>query len=60
MVPAGNSMRVQLRVEMFNVFGNVNYGQPNGVFGTANFGRISALATGANMRQMQLGAKLLF
>jgi hypothetical protein len=59
-VPAGNSMRVQLRVEMFNVFGNVNYGQPNGVFGTANFGRISALATGANMRQMQLGAKLLF
>jgi hypothetical protein len=59
-VPAGHSMRVQLRVEMFNVFSNVNYGQPNGVVGTSNFGRISALATGANMRQMQLGAKLLF
>lgn len=59
-VPAGNSAHIQFRVEMFNVFNNVNFGQPNGVFGTANFGRISALATGANMRQMQLGAKLIF
>ena len=35
----------------------MNFGNPNGVFGSANFGRISAAGT---MRQMQLGARLLF
>lgn len=59
-VPLASRLRLELRAEIFNAFNNVNYGQPNGVFGSTPFGRISALAVGANMRQMQLGARLLF
>jgi hypothetical protein len=59
-VALASSMQLELRAEIFNFFNNVNWGQPNGVFGTANFGRISALAVGANMRQVQVGARLVF
>ena len=34
-------MRFQIRVEIFNVFNNVNYGNPNASFGSAAFGRIT-------------------
>ena len=48
-------------LEIFNAFNNVNYGQPNAIFGSATFGRISATSTTyPNMRQMQLGLKLIF
>jgi hypothetical protein len=51
------STRLQVRVEMYNVFNNVNYGNPNASFGSAAFGQI----TGAgSMRQIQLGGKLIF
>lgn len=50
--------RLQFRAEIFNAFNTVNYANPNAVFGTAPFGRISA--TNGNMRQIQLGGKLLF
>jgi len=50
-------VRLELRAEIFNAFNNVNYGNPNGVFGSASFGRISS--AGAT-RQVQVGAKLLF
>jgi hypothetical protein len=53
----GTNTRLQLRAEIFNAFNNVNYNNPNGVFGSANFGRISGAG---NMRQMQLGARFLF
>ena len=56
-VPIGATVRMQVRAEIFNVFNDVNYSNPNGVFGSANFGRISAAG---NMRQVQLGAKLMF
>jgi hypothetical protein len=60
-IPFGRDVRLQVRVEIFNAFNNVNYGQPNAVFGSATFGRISALSIAyPNMRQMQLGAKLIF
>jgi hypothetical protein len=60
-VPLGGSLRVQIRAEIFNAFNTVNYGNPNAVFGSATFGRISATnTTYPNMRQIQLGAKLLF
>jgi hypothetical protein len=52
--------RLQLRAEFYNVFNNVNLGQPNATFGSQNFGRISTVATGSNMRQLQLGARFLF
>ena len=55
--PLQGNARLQLRVEMFNVFNNVNYSNPNASFLAAGFGRI----TGAGaMRQVQLGGKLLF
>jgi hypothetical protein len=60
-IPIQGSMRVQVRAEIFNAFNNVNYGQPNGVYGSANFGRINSTnTTYPNMRQIQLGAKLIF
>jgi hypothetical protein len=52
--------RLQVRAEVFNIFNNVNFANPNAVFGSANYGRITSLATGANMRQVQLGLKFLF
>ena len=60
-IAVGHDMRLQVRVEIFNAFNNVNYGQPNAIFGSATFGRISATSlTYPNMRQMQLGLKLIF
>jgi outer membrane receptor protein involved in Fe transport len=60
-VPVGGTARLQFRVEIFNAFNNVNYANPNAVFGSATFGRINATNTQfPNMRQVQLGAKLLF
>ena len=60
-IAVGQDMRLQVRVEIFNAFNNVNYGQPNAIFGSATFGRISATSTTyPNMRQMQLGLKLIF
>ena len=47
----------QLRIEMFNLFNRANFNNPNATFGTANFGRITSAQ---NMRQMQLGARVLF
>jgi Carboxypeptidase regulatory-like domain/TonB dependent receptor len=60
-IPLSGPMRVQIRAEIFNAFNTVNYGNPNAVFGSATFGRISATNTSyPNMRQIQLGAKLMF
>jgi hypothetical protein len=60
-IPIGVAMRFQIRADIFNAFNQVNYGQPNGVFGSASFGRISATnTTYANMRQIQFGGKLSF
>ena len=60
-VPVGGPAKVQIRLEIFNAFNRVNYGLPNAVFGTANFGRVTATNTSyPNMRQMQLGARVVF
>jgi hypothetical protein len=56
-VPFGSSARVQLRAEIFNLFDTANFFNPNGVWGTANFGRITQAFP---MRQIQLGARFLF
>ncbi len=58
-VPLAGTSHFEFRLEVFNLFNNVNYGAPNAQFGTANFGRISSLA-GSNMRQMQLGFRMFF
>jgi hypothetical protein len=57
--PLGSGADFQFRAEIFNIFNTVNYSNPNGTFtDTANFGRITG--TAGNMRQVQLGGKLLF
>jgi hypothetical protein len=52
--------KAQVRGEFFNVANHPNYGQPGTSFGTATFGTITALAANSNMRQVQLGVKILF
>ena len=59
-VPLAAGVRFQFRMEFYNVFNNVNYGNPGSTFGVplaASFGRITSAGT---MRQVQLGGKLLF
>jgi hypothetical protein len=56
-VPIAGAVQFQIRAEIFNVFNMVNYNNPNATFGSASFGRISSAQ---NMRQMQLGGKLMF
>ena len=56
-LPIGGGARFQFRAECYNIFNNVNYGNPNTTFAAANFGRITSAGT---MRQVQLGGKILF
>jgi hypothetical protein len=56
-IPLGGSVRFQLRAEIFNLFNQVNYGNPGASFGAASFGRIT---TAGPMRQIQLGGKVMF
>jgi hypothetical protein len=56
-VPLAGTMQFQIRADIFNAFNQVNYNNPNAVFGSASFGRISGAL---NMRQVQLGGKLMF
>jgi hypothetical protein len=49
--------QLQFRAEAFNLFNRPNFDNPNATFGTANFGRITSAQS---MRQMQLGAKIVF
>jgi hypothetical protein len=54
----GAGKKVEVRVETFNVFNHVNFGNPNVTFGNANFGRITTTAGGP--RIMQFAAKYIF
>jgi hypothetical protein len=57
-VGLGGPTKLQLRAEIFNLFNKVNFSNPSGAWGTANFGRITGTAIA--MRQIQLGARFLF
>jgi hypothetical protein len=59
-VALASTVKVELHIDVFNAFNNVNFANPNSTFGSSSFGRISALATGAAMRQMQIGARFMF
>jgi hypothetical protein len=63
----GDAARVELRLEVFNVFNRANFGNPTLIVFTgaadneqpqASFGRIRATVTSA--RQMQLGVRVRF
>jgi hypothetical protein len=57
-------MRVQFRVELFDLFNHPNFGQPGNVVGSPNFGRITStrFPTGesGSSRQVQFAIKLIF
>jgi len=52
-----NGQQIQFRVEAFNGFNWVNWGNPNGTLGNSNFGIISSAAAA---REMQLSLKYSF
>lgn len=54
------TMRLEFRTEIFNVFNHVNLGQPDGNVESNLGGSISGIAAGANMRQMQFGLRFEF
>ncbi len=51
------SQHIQLRGELFNVFNQVNFGNPNGALTSPNFGRILSAAA---PRILQFSAKYVF
>ena len=51
---------LELRLESFNLLNHVNLGNPNTNLNLANFGRITALQTGATPRILQFGLKYGF
>jgi hypothetical protein len=55
-IPLGPA-RVQLRLEVFNLFNRVNFGPPNTNRSNTNFGTIT---TTFDQRQVQLGAKVIW
>ena len=52
------AMNVELRIDAFNAFNNVNFGVPQLNFASSAFGRISSTATDA--REFQFGVKINF
>ena len=59
-----DKFRIQLRAEFFDLFNNVNFGQPGRVVGSSNFGQITntRFPTGdsGSSRQVQFALKLAF
>lgn len=60
----GETLRMQLRAEFFDIFNHANLGRPGNVVGTPAFGRITStrFPTGesGSSRQVQLAVKLFF
>jgi hypothetical protein len=56
-VPVTEAMKVQFRVDFFNLFNHTNYNAPDTSFGDANFGRLS---TSQDAREMQFALKFYF
>ncbi|HVW05492.1 MAG TPA: carboxypeptidase regulatory-like domain-containing protein [Vicinamibacterales bacterium] len=52
-----NTFTTDLRAEAFNLFNTVNYGQPNGTFGSASFGQITSAG---DPRIIQLAVRIGF
>jgi outer membrane receptor protein involved in Fe transport len=60
--PISERMQLQFRAEVFNVFNDVNLGQPNGNVDSKTAGQITSLAQGglATMRRWQFGLRFEF
>jgi len=57
-VAVSRGMQLQLRVEAFNVFNNINDGNPNVDITNANFGRITTMA--GRPRMIQFGVRFVY
>ena len=59
----GDTLRLQFRAEVFDIFNHANFGQPGNVAGSPSFGRITStrFPTGesGSSRQIQFGMKLI-
>jgi hypothetical protein len=51
---------LQFRAEFFNVFNNVQFGNPNSTIDNSNVGKVTSLASGSNPREIQGALKLYF
>ena len=58
LVPLATTQNIELRVEVFNLFNNFNWGNPNLNFSAGTFGRITT--TAGDPRIMQFGVKYSF
>lgn len=56
-IPIHESLNLQFRAELFNIFNNVNFRLPNNDISSPNFGQIEAAQPG---RVVQLALKLMF
>ena len=60
----GRDVRVQFRVDIFDLFNHPNFGPPGNIVGSPTFGKISrtrlSTGEGGSSRQIQLGARLSF
>ena len=54
---SANNQRLEVRIEAFNVFDNVQLNNPNGAMNNANFGRITSARA---PRVMQIAARFEF
>jgi outer membrane receptor protein involved in Fe transport len=54
----GRGMQLQLRAEAFNLFNNINDGNPNVDITNANFGRITSMA--GRPRMIQFGVRFVY
>ena len=60
----GEKIRLQFRVEAFDLFNHANFGQPGNVAGSPAFGRVTNTrfpsGESGSSRQVQFGIKLMF
>jgi len=59
-IPFGETVKLQLRAEIFNIFNMMSFGVPNGLLNQPTTGAVNSLAQGISPRQMQFGLKFQF
>jgi hypothetical protein len=59
-IPFGETVKLQLRAEVFNIFNIMSFGVPNGLLNQPTTAQVTALAQGISPRQMQFGLRFEF
>lgn len=60
MFPIGSRYKVEARLEAYNAFNHIVWEQPNTVFGSGTFGRVTQKRTDASGREIQVGLRFVF